>query len=63
MTHRGGEIAGADEQAVDAVDKYTVKFDFGRPFPGVFRMLCQFKGGHIVAKEAVEQQVQQKAYM
>gem|GEM_PF-139659 len=42
-------------QSVQVVDPYTVRFDFGKPFPGAFRMLCQFKGGDIVAKEAVEQ--------
>jgi peptide/nickel transport system substrate-binding protein len=42
-------------QSVQVVDPSTVKMDFGKPFPGVFRMLAQFKGGEIVAKEAVEQ--------
>jgi peptide/nickel transport system substrate-binding protein len=42
-------------QSVQVIDPSTVKLDFGKPFPGVFRMLCQFKGGEIVAKEAVEQ--------
>jgi len=42
-------------QSVEAIDSSTVKMSFGKPFPGVFRMLAQFKGGDIVAKEAVEQ--------
>jgi peptide/nickel transport system substrate-binding protein len=42
-------------QSVQVVDPHTVRLDFGKPFPGVFRMLAQFKGGDIVAKEAVEQ--------
>jgi peptide/nickel transport system substrate-binding protein len=42
-------------QKVDVIDPYTVKFGFPKPFPGIFRMLAQFKGGEIVAKEAVEQ--------
>ena len=42
-------------QSTQVVDPYTVKMEFGKPFPGVFRMLAQFKGGEIVAKEAVEQ--------
>ncbi|MGE3911912.1 MAG: ABC transporter substrate-binding protein [Chloroflexota bacterium] len=42
-------------QSVDVIDPGTVKLEFGKPFPGVFRMLAQFKGGEIVAKEAVEQ--------
>jgi len=42
-------------QSVRVVDPYTVALEFGKPFPGAFRMLCQFKGGDIVAKEAVEQ--------
>jgi ABC-type transport system substrate-binding protein len=42
-------------QSVQVVDPNTVKLEFGKPFPGVFRMLAQFKGGEIVAKEAVQQ--------
>jgi peptide/nickel transport system substrate-binding protein len=42
-------------QSVNVVDPYTVKMSFAKPFPGIFRMLAQFKGGEIVAKEAVEQ--------
>jgi peptide/nickel transport system substrate-binding protein len=41
-------------QATKVIDKNTVEMSFGKPFPGVFRMLAQFKGGEIVAKEAVE---------
>jgi len=42
-------------QSVDVVDPYTMKMSFAKPFPGIFRMLAQFKGGEIVAKEAVAQ--------
>jgi peptide/nickel transport system substrate-binding protein len=42
-------------QAVEVLDPSTVRMQFGKPFPGVFRMLAQFKGGEIVAREAVEQ--------
>ena len=42
-------------QKIDVIDPCTVKFSFAKPFPGIFRMLAQFKGGEIVAKEAVEQ--------
>jgi peptide/nickel transport system substrate-binding protein len=42
-------------ESVEVVDPSTVKLNFGKPFPGVFRMLAQFKGGEIVAREAVEQ--------
>lgn len=41
-------------KSVDVPDRYTVRLNFGRPFPGAFRMLAQFKGGEIVAREAVE---------
>jgi len=41
-------------QSVNVVDPTTVRMSFGKPFPGIFRMLAQFKGGDIVAKEAVE---------
>ncbi|MCC6179238.1 MAG: ABC transporter substrate-binding protein [Chloroflexi bacterium] len=41
-------------QAVEVVDPHTARMSFARPFPGIFRMLAQFKGGEIVAKEAVE---------
>ena len=39
----------------EVIDPGTVKMGFAKPFPGIFRMLAQFKGGEIVAKEAVEQ--------
>jgi peptide/nickel transport system substrate-binding protein len=42
-------------QSVDVLNPSAVKMSFGRPFPGIFRMLAQFKGGEIVAREAVEQ--------
>jgi len=42
-------------QKLEVVDPGTIKMSFAKPFPGVFRMLAQFKGGEIVAKEAVEQ--------
>jgi peptide/nickel transport system substrate-binding protein len=42
-------------QSVEVVDPSTVRMNFGKPFPGIFRMLAQFKGGEIVAREAVEQ--------
>jgi peptide/nickel transport system substrate-binding protein len=42
-------------QSVEVIDPYTARMSFGKPFPGVFRMLAQFKGGEIVAREAVEQ--------
>src|SRR5262245_14676355 len=41
-------------QKIDIVDPYTVKMSFAKPFPGVFRMLSQFKGGEIVGKEGVQ---------
>src|SRR6185369_14532192 len=41
-------------QKIDVIDPGTVKMSFAKPFPGIFRMLAQFKGGEIVAKEAVE---------
>jgi len=42
------------DPVVDVIDPSTVKMSFAKPFPGIFRMLAQFKGGEIVAKEAVE---------
>lgn len=42
-------------QQVEVLDPYTVEMSFGRPFPGIFRMLCQFKGGEIVGEEGVEE--------
>ena len=42
-------------QKLEVVDPGTIKMSFAKPFPGIFRMLAQFKGGEIVAKEAVEQ--------
>jgi len=42
-------------QTVEVLDPSTVRMQFGQPFPGIFRMLAQFKGGEIVAREAVEQ--------
>jgi peptide/nickel transport system substrate-binding protein len=42
-------------QKLEVLDPGTIKMGFAKPFPGIFRMLSQFKGGEIVAKEAVEQ--------
>jgi peptide/nickel transport system substrate-binding protein len=41
-------------QKLEVLDPGTIKMGFAKPFPGIFRMLAQFKGGEIVAKEAVE---------
>ena len=41
-------------QKIDIVDPYSVKLSFAKPFPGIFRMLSQFKGGEIVGKEGVQ---------
>jgi peptide/nickel transport system substrate-binding protein len=42
-------------QAVEVLDNATVRLSFGKPFPGVFKLLAQFTGGEIVPREAVEQ--------
>jgi peptide/nickel transport system substrate-binding protein len=42
-------------KSTEVLDQRTVKIGYGKPFPGVFKMLAQFTGGEIVAREAVEQ--------